>query len=136
MPTGIKICGLSDRESVDAALEAGADFLGFVFFPKSPRNVSIDAAVPLMRRAARRAARVALLVDPDQQLLDDVVCTLDPDFLQLHGAESPERVAWIRAEYDTPVIKAVGIGSPADLDIVGPLRGRGRSSPSRRQAAA
>ncbi len=59
---------------------------------------------------------VALLVDPDRQLLDDVVCTLDPDWLQLHGQEDPERVAWIRNEYDTPVIKALGIGSAAYLD--------------------
>jgi phosphoribosylanthranilate isomerase len=115
MPTEVKICGLSDPESVDAALAAGADLLGFVFFPRSPRHLSLDQALPLMRRAAGRAARVALLVDPDQGLLDDVVCTLDPDFLQLHGQESPERVAEIRASYGIPVIKAVGIGGRADL---------------------
>ena len=117
MPTEIKICGLSDEESVDAALAGGADYLGFVFFPPSPRHVSVDRAVGLMRRARGRAAIAALFVDPDQRLVDDVVCTLDPDILQLHGRESPERVAAIRADAMIPVMKAVGIGGVADLTL-------------------
>lgn len=118
MPTAVKICGLSSKEGVDAALQVGADFLGFVFFPPSPRNVSLDQAVSLMRRVRARAKTVALFVDPLEEVLTDVVCTLDPDYLQLHGEETPERVAWIRNEYDTPVIKAVGIGSATDLGLL------------------
>lgn len=118
MPTEVKICGLSDEESVDAALAAGADFVGFVLFPPSPRNVTIGQAVPLMRRARGKAGIVALLVDPDDRFLDDVVCTLDPDHLQLHGRETPERVAWIGRNYETPVIKAVGIGAADDLGLL------------------
>jgi phosphoribosylanthranilate isomerase len=119
MPTEVKICGLSDEESVDAALDAGADLLGFVFFPPSPRNVDLDRAASLMRRARGKAAITALLVDPDQNLLDDVVRSLSPDLLQLHGRESPERVAAIRADAMLPVIKAVGIGAAADLQEAG-----------------
>ena len=117
MPTEIKICGLSDPESVDAAIEAGADYVGFVFFPKSPRNIRISQAVPLLRRARGKAAIVALMVDPDDSLVDDVVCTLDPDFLQLHGSEAVDRVEVIRSRTEVPVIKAVGVGSPADIEV-------------------
>jgi phosphoribosylanthranilate isomerase len=118
MPIEIKICGLSDPEGVDAALAADADFVGFVFFPKSPRNIAIDRAVGLMRRARGKAAIVAMLVDPDRRLLDDVVSTLAPDFLQLHGQETPERVSAIRAAAMIPVIKAIGVASAADLASV------------------
>ncbi len=115
MPTEIKICGLSDPEGVDAALQAGADFVGFVFFPKSPRNVSLEQAIPLMRRARGKAQIVALLVDPEQNLLDDVAGTLAPDLIQLHGRETPERVARISADTGIPVMKAVGVADPSDL---------------------
>lgn len=115
MPTEVKICGLSDPESVDAALEAGADLLGFVFFAPSPRNLDLNRAALLMKQARGKAGLVALLVDPEQQLLDDVVGTLGPDFLQLHGRESPERVAAVRADAGIPVMKAIGVAGAEDV---------------------
>lgn len=117
VPTEIKICGLTNPEGVESALEAGADYLGFVFFAASPRNISIEGASRLMQRARGKAAIVALFVDPDQHFIDDVVGRLSPDFLQLHGQESPERVAAIRAGAMRPVIKAFGVGSSADLEL-------------------
>ncbi len=96
MPTEVKICGLSEEESVDAALEAGADFVGFVFFPPSPRNVAIDRAAALAKRARGKAGIVALTVDADDASLPRSAETLRPDLLQLHGSETPERVAAVR----------------------------------------
>lgn len=118
MPTEIKICGLSEAESVDAALEAGADLLGFVFFPPSPRNVAPKRAAALAERARGRATIVALTVDAAPADLDDIVATVRPDLLQLHGAESPERVEAIRRDTGLPVMKAFGIATAADLDAV------------------
>jgi phosphoribosylanthranilate isomerase len=100
---------------VDAALDAGADLLGFVFFSKSPRNLTLDQATPLMRRARGKAQLVALLVDPDERLLDDVAGYLAPDLIQLHGRESPDRVARISADTGIPVMKAVGVAERSDL---------------------
>jgi phosphoribosylanthranilate isomerase len=111
-----KVCGLTTRETVDAALDAGAAYLGFVFFPGSPRALTLETAVPLFRRTRGRAQIVALLADPTHDLLDDVVCTLDPDMIQLHGRESPDRIAAIKEDYDLPVIKALGVRQGADLD--------------------
>jgi phosphoribosylanthranilate isomerase len=118
MPTEIKICGLSEAESVDAALEAGADLLGFVFFAKSPRNIAPDRAAALAERARGRATIVALTVDAEPAFLADLVGTVRPDLLQLHGRESPERVEAIRRDTGLPVMKAIGIASAADLDRV------------------
>jgi phosphoribosylanthranilate isomerase len=118
MPTEIKICGLSDAESVDAALEAGADLVGFVFFARSPRNISPERAAALAERARGRATIVALTVDAEPAFLADLVATVRPDLLQLHGAESPERVEAIRRDTGLPVMKAIGIASAADLDRV------------------
>jgi phosphoribosylanthranilate isomerase len=115
MPTEIKICGLSDEESVDAALEAGADHVGFVFFARSPRNVTLARAGTLAARARGRAGIVALIVDADDGMLRDIVTALAPDLLQLHGKESPERVAKIRALTGRPVMKAIGVAAAADL---------------------
>ena len=93
MPTEVKICGLSDEEGVDAALEAGADFVGFVFFPPSPRNVVAGARRRARARApAAKRSIVALTVDADDALLGAIAETLRPDLLQLHGKETPERV--------------------------------------------
>jgi phosphoribosylanthranilate isomerase len=119
MPTEVKICGLSDEESVDAALEAGADFVGFVFFPPSPRNVPLTRAAELARRARGKARVVALSVDADDTLLDSVCETLNPDLLQLHGRETPERVIAVRAITRRPVMKVIGVGTSADLDTAG-----------------
>ncbi len=111
----VKICGLSTPETLDAALGAGADLVGFVHFPKSPRHVGLEAGRALSARARGRALRVALLVDPDDATLEAVVEALEPDLLQLHGSESPERVAAVRARFGRPVMKAVGIAQEADL---------------------
>jgi phosphoribosylanthranilate isomerase len=119
MTLSVKICGLSTPETLDAALHAGADLVGFVRFPASPRHVDLHRGRTLSRRARGRATRVALLVDPDDAALDEAIEALDPDLLQLHGGETPERVLAIRARFGRPVMKAVGIAEPADLAAVG-----------------
>ena len=111
----VKICGLSTPDTLDAALEAGADMIGLVRFPKSPRHVEPEAGATLADRARGRAQVVALLVDPDDDELDRTLRALRPDLLQLHGRESPERVAEIRARFAVPVMKAVGIADEADV---------------------
>ena len=114
----VKICGLSTPETLAAALDAGADLVGFVHFPKSPRHVTLDAGRALSVQARGRAIRTALLVNPDDALLAAAVESLDPDLIQLHGSEAPERVAAIRARFGRPVMKAVGIAESADLAAV------------------
>ncbi|WP_313135220.1 phosphoribosylanthranilate isomerase [Paracoccus jeotgali] len=114
----VKICGLSQPEHVDAAIQAGAGFLGFVFFPKSPRNVSAETAAALAADVPPGIARVGLFVNPDDALLDRVLGLVPLDILQLHGAEMPERVSQIRARTGLPVMKAVGVSTPADLDAL------------------
>lgn len=115
MSTLIKICGLAAPEAVDAAMKAGADMLGFVLFDKSPRHVSLELAGRLGARVGSAAAKVLLTVDADDALLAAAIAALDPQFLQLHGGETPERVAAIRASFGMKVIKAIGIGDSADL---------------------
>jgi phosphoribosylanthranilate isomerase len=111
----VKICGLSTEETVDAALAAGTDMLGFVFFPRSPRAVTPERAAQLAERARGRAEIVALTVDMDDAVLAEVVDTLKPDWLQLHGGENVARVAEIRERFGLPVMKALGIRSAEDL---------------------
>jgi phosphoribosylanthranilate isomerase len=111
----VKICGLSTPETVDAALSAGADWVGFVRFSRSPRHVSLDLGRELSSQAKGRALRVVLLVDADDGDIGEAVEGLDPDLLQLHGHETPERVAAIRATFGRPVMKAIGISEAADL---------------------
>lgn len=111
----VKICGLSTPEALDVAIEAGADMVGFVFFPPSPRNVSFEAARALSARVKDRAKKVALSVDADDVLLTAVVDALAPDFLQLHGKELPERIAAIKARFRLPVIKALAIETKSDF---------------------
>ncbi len=118
MALDVKICGLKTEEAVDAALAAGADLLGFVFFPKSPRNVSIDEAVTLAARARGRAKIVALAVDPDDALVEAIASRLAPDLLQLHGKETPERVAEIGARWGLSIMKAIPVAEEADLAVV------------------
>lgn len=115
MSLEIKICGLSTAETLDAALDAGADMVGMVFFAPSPRNVGLATAAGLAARTHGRAQVVALTVDADDATLDAIVDAVHPDILQLHGRETPERVAAIRARFDLPVMKALGIASRADL---------------------
>jgi phosphoribosylanthranilate isomerase len=112
----IKICGLKTPETLNAAINAGADWVGFVFFPKSPRHVTLELAAELGRIAGTRVKKVALVVDADDAALDAIKMVLNPDLLQLHGQETPERVAAIRERFDRPVIKALGIADAADLN--------------------
>jgi phosphoribosylanthranilate isomerase len=111
--TRVKICGLNDHEGFDAAVDAGADYVAFNFFAKSPRFVSPDQAAKISSRHAGGPLRVALLVQPDDALLRDVVSGLGPDILQLY--DSPERVAEIQARTGIPVWRAVGVSTAADL---------------------
>ncbi|HEY8382261.1 MAG TPA: phosphoribosylanthranilate isomerase [Microvirga sp.] len=120
MTMRVKICGLSTPETLEAALDAGADLVGFVRFPRSPRHVELDAGRALARQAQGRAERVVLLVDPDDAELERSVAALDPDLIQLHGSETPERVAAIRARLGRPVMKALGIAEAADLAGLAP----------------
>lgn len=115
----VKICGLRTPESLDAAIAAGADMVGFVFFPKSPRHVGFEAARALGARARGYARIVALTVDADDALIAEVCAALDPDVLQLHGKESPERVAAIGARFGRATMKAVGVAAPEDLAAAG-----------------
>jgi phosphoribosylanthranilate isomerase len=111
----VKICGLSTSEALDAALDEGADMVGFVFFAPSPRNVSLDVARTLAARVRGRAKTVALSVDADDALLSGIMDALAPDFLQLHGSETPERVAAVNARFKRPVIKALPIETKDDF---------------------
>jgi phosphoribosylanthranilate isomerase len=112
-----KICGVSTPEAVRAALDGGASFLGFVFFPKSPRNLSLEAAARLAAPVRGRGARVvALSVDPTDAQVDEIVRGLRPDLIQLHGKESPARTREIAVRAGVGVIKALPVAEPADLE--------------------
>lgn len=111
----VKICGLSTEDTLAAALDAGAERVGFVFFPRSPRAVTPARAATLAALARGRAAVVALTVDADDAALAALVETVAPDMLQLHGSESPERVAAVRRRFGLPVVKVLGIAAAADL---------------------
>ena len=111
----VKICGLSTRETLDVALESGADMVGFVFFPPSPRHLSLETARELGRQAKGRAAKVALTVDADDATLENIVETLRPDLLQLHGKETIARVRDIKAKFALPVMKVIAVETSADL---------------------
>lgn len=115
MSVRVKICGLGTEATLKAALDAGADLVGFVHFPKSPRHLPLGEAGRLSDLARGRAERVVLLVDPDDALVDAAVAAIDPDLVQLHGRESPERVAALRRRTGRSVMKAVGIATAADL---------------------
>jgi phosphoribosylanthranilate isomerase len=114
----VKICGLSTRETLDTALAAGADMVGFVFFPPSPRHLGLEAARELGRQAKGRAAKVALTVDADDATLENIVETLQPDLLQLHGKETIARVRDIKAKFALPVMKVIAVETPADLAVL------------------
>lgn len=111
----VKICGLTEARHIRAAVAGGVRYLGFVFFPKSPRNLSLPAARKLMLEVPDGICKVALTVDADDAFLDDLTSILPVDMLQLHGKESPDRVREIRARYGLPVMKAVGVAEAADL---------------------
>jgi phosphoribosylanthranilate isomerase len=118
MALTIKICGLRTPETLDVALESGADLVGFVFFPPSPRNLGLEAARRLGEQVQGRAGKVALTVDATDDTLRDIVAALKPDMLQLHGKELPERVAVVRSRFGLPVMKALPIASRHDLSPI------------------
>jgi phosphoribosylanthranilate isomerase len=115
MSVGAKICGVSTPEAVRAALDGGAGFLGFMFFEKSPRNVTADAARRLAEPVRNRAKVVAVAVDPSDAVIDQIVAGLNPDLIQLHGKESPARVREIAARAGVGVIKVVPVSEASDL---------------------
>jgi len=119
----VKICGLSTPETLDVALEEGADMVGFVFFAPSPRNISLETARALSARVKGRAQRVALTVDADNLVLAQVVDALKPDILQLHGHETPERVTAIKQWFGLPAIKVLPIETKADLAAISSYTG-------------
>lgn len=114
----VKICGLSRAEEVVAAADAGASYVGFVFFPKSPRNIVPEHARALALETPAGLAKVALVVNADNAFLDDLTARVPLDMLQLHGSENPARVTEIKARYGLPVMKAVGISDAEDLDAI------------------
>ncbi len=114
----VKICGLRTAEDVAAAVSAGARYLGFNFFPKSPRSVDAETARALAVDVPAGVAKVALLVNPTDAELDRLIETVPLDMLQLHGSETPERVAEIRGRYGLPVMKVLGVASAEDLDAI------------------
>jgi phosphoribosylanthranilate isomerase len=118
----IKICGLSEPSTLETALEEGADMVGFVHFPKSPRHLEWNSMQDLVQRTRGRALSVTLLVDPDDRMIDDVIRLVSPDIIQLHGTESASRVQDIQARTKRPVIKAMGIGNQSDLLKIGAYR--------------
>jgi phosphoribosylanthranilate isomerase len=115
MTTRVKICGLSTPETMRAALDAGADFVGLVFFARSPRNLTLEKAASLADLARGRAEIVTLVVDGDDRLLNDIAQTLRPDFIQAHGEETPQRIAAIKEMTGISVIKAAKVASRADV---------------------
>ncbi len=123
MSVKIKICGVSDNDALDAALDAGADFFGLVFYRQSPRHVSHERARALIARAGSRAKSVALLVDPTLEEAIETARQTGPDLIQLHGSESPQLVAEIKAATGLPVIKAVAVGSLSDATGAGAFAG-------------
>ena len=123
MPLDIKICGLRTPEAVAAALDGGASHVGFIFFAKSPRNVTPDLAGQLRQAAIGRAKAVAVTVEASDAELDGIVAAMSPDMLQLHGKETPERVAEVRARFGLPVMKALSVSTTADLQPAKDLAG-------------
>lgn len=111
----VKICGLKTADDVRAAADAGARYVGFVFFPKSPRHLEIADAAILAASVPMGVCKVALTVNADDALLDAITEAVPLDMLQLHGTESPERVAQVKARYGLPVMKAVGVADRSDL---------------------
>lgn len=118
-----KICGLTSATAIDAALSGGANHVGFIFFPKSPRNIDAAAAGALAGAARGKAKIVAVTVDAADAEIDAIVSKLRPDLLQLHGRETPERVVAVKARYALPVMKAFAIRTASDLAAVDAYRG-------------
>ena len=123
MTIGVKICGIRTAADLETAVEAGATHCGLVFFPPSPRSLSLDMAAGLARLGRGRVTMVALTVDADDALLADIAASVAPDMIQLHGKESPERAAEIRGMTKCPVIKAVSVAEARDVEAASAYRG-------------
>lgn len=119
----VKICGLSRQDSVNTALNNGATHLGFIFFDKSPRNVTPQAASGLVSDVGGDVVTVAVTVDADNDFLDEIVSVMGPGMLQLHGTETPERVLELQDKYALPVMKAFAIRNAQDLERIKPWLG-------------
>ncbi|WP_042694412.1 phosphoribosylanthranilate isomerase [Azospirillum sp. B506] len=117
MTVAAKICGLSEPESLRAAVAGGARYVGFVFYPRSPRAIAPPMAAELARLLPTGVRSVGLFVDPDDEFLEHVTGQVPLDLIQLHGGETPRRIAEIKARYALPVMKAVKIGGPEDLTV-------------------
>ncbi|TWB22393.1 phosphoribosylanthranilate isomerase [Nitrospirillum amazonense] len=116
MPAKAKICGINHPDALKAAVEGGARYIGLVFFAKSPRNVSLPLAAELARMVPTGVRTVGLFVDPTDEFLDQALAQVPLDLIQLHGEETPERVAAIRVAHRLPVMKALKVETAADLD--------------------
>lgn len=116
MRPDVKICGLKTAATLEAAIKGGADYVGLVFFPPSPRNVAIAEAKPLAKAARGRTKIAALFVDPHDALVQEVMAQVAPDLIQLHGSETPERVAAIKALAQRPIMKAIKVETAADAE--------------------
>jgi phosphoribosylanthranilate isomerase len=113
----VKICGLKTVDALHAALDAGADMVGFVFFPPSPRNVPLELAHALGSQIRGRALKVALSVNAEDSAIEAMVTALGPDMLQLHGTETPERVRAVKRRFGRPVVKAIPVENQGDLAV-------------------
>lgn len=116
MMAEVKICGLKTRDALDCAIEAGAAMAGFVFFPKSPRHVTVAEAADLVGSIAADVVTVGLMVDPTDDQVRDILTGVPLNMIQLHGDESPERVAEVKSLSGLPVMKAIAVASPDDVD--------------------
>jgi phosphoribosylanthranilate isomerase len=114
MSVKVKICGVRTPSIVEAAAEAGADYVGLVFFPRSLRYIAPDSASRLAEAARGRIKTVAVMVDPEDALIDQVMAKVAPDILQLHGGETPQRAASIKARTGLPILKAIAVGEASD----------------------
>jgi phosphoribosylanthranilate isomerase len=116
LSASVKICGLRSLDALETAISAGASHFGLVFFDRSPRNIGLQEAAALSRAGQGRITSVALVVDAADDELSAIMRDVAPDMLQLHGKETPERVADIRKRFDRPVIKAIGVAAPGDAE--------------------
>ena len=123
MKPDIKICGLKTPEAVERAVSRGATHIGFIFFPKSPRNIAPETAAELADRVRSKVTIVAVTVDADDEELDDIVHLLKPDIIQMHGHETPDRILQVKALYGLPVMKAFSVREAVDLERVDPYLG-------------
>jgi phosphoribosylanthranilate isomerase len=119
MSLAVKICGLSTPEAVDAAVAHGAGFVGFIFYPPSPRNVTPETAGALARHVPASVRKVGVFVDPGDELLEAVLGLVSLDMLQLHGGETPARVAAVKRRFGRPVMKAIPVAGAGDLETAG-----------------